>query len=53
MKYFFDNVYYPCLSAKIGAPYGLWLHGDNDTGGALRAAESITRRWAGGRCTNR
>ena len=43
MKYFFDNVYYPCLGAKIGAPYGLWLHGDNDTGGALRAAESITK----------
>lgn len=43
MKYFFDNVYYPCLSAKTGAPYGLWVHGNNDTTGAIRAAESITK----------
>jgi multimeric flavodoxin WrbA len=43
MKYFFDNVYYPCLSAKIGAPYGLWVHGNNSTEGAIRAAESIAR----------
>ncbi|HEY2271979.1 MAG TPA: flavodoxin family protein [Jatrophihabitantaceae bacterium] len=43
MKYFFDNVYYPCLSAKIGAPYGLWVHGGSDTTGAVRAAESITK----------
>lgn len=43
MKYFFDNVYYPCLNAKPGAPYGLWVHGNNDTTGAVRAAESITK----------
>lgn len=43
MKYFFDNVYYPCLSAKTGAPYGLWVHGNNSTEGAVRAAESITK----------
>jgi multimeric flavodoxin WrbA len=43
MKYFFDNVYYPCLEAKIGAPYGLYLHGGDDATGALRAAESITK----------
>jgi multimeric flavodoxin WrbA len=43
MKFFFDNVYYPCLQAKIGAPYGLYLHGGNDATGALRAAESITK----------
>jgi multimeric flavodoxin WrbA len=43
MKYFFDNVYYPCLNAKPGAPYGLWVHGNNDTAGAVRAAESITK----------
>ena len=43
MKYFFDNVYYPCLTAKIGAPYGLWVHGNNSTEGAVRAAESITK----------
>ncbi len=43
MKYFFDNVYYPCLIAKPGAPYGLYVHGNNDVTGAVRAAESITK----------
>jgi multimeric flavodoxin WrbA len=43
MKYFFDNVYYPCLTAKPGAPYGLYVHGGNDAAGAVRAAESITK----------
>jgi multimeric flavodoxin WrbA len=43
MKHFFDQVYYPCLSAKIGAPYGLYVHGNLDTAGAVRAAESITK----------
>ena len=42
LKHFFDQVYYPCLTAKVGAPYGLYVHGGNDTGGAIRAAESIT-----------
>ena len=48
MKYFFDNVYYPCLSAKVGAPYGLWVHGNDSTEGAIRAAESIAKAmgWA-------
>jgi multimeric flavodoxin WrbA len=43
MKHFFDGVYYPALSAKAGAPYGLYVHGNNDTEGAVRAAESITK----------
>lgn len=43
MKYFFDNVYYPCQTAKVGAPYGLWVHGNNSVEGAVRAAESITK----------
>src|SRR5580765_8422207 len=43
MKFFFDTVYYPCLEAKIGAPYGLYVHGGSDTTGAVRAAESITK----------
>jgi multimeric flavodoxin WrbA len=43
MKHFFDSVYYPCLTAKVGAPYGAYVHGNNDTGGALRAIESITK----------
>lgn len=43
MKHFFDQVYYPCLTAKIGAPYGLYVHGNLDTTGAVRAVESITK----------
>jgi multimeric flavodoxin WrbA len=43
LKTFFDAVYYPALTAKIGAPYGLWVHGNNDTTGAIRAVESITK----------
>lgn len=42
MKHFFDGIYYPCLTARAGAPYGLYVHGNNDTTGAVRAAESIT-----------
>jgi multimeric flavodoxin WrbA len=43
MKHFFDGVYYPTLTAKVGAPYGLYVHGNSDTEGAVRAAESITK----------
>jgi multimeric flavodoxin WrbA len=42
LKHFFDQVYYPCLEATRGRPFGVWLHGDNDAGGALRAIQSIT-----------
>ncbi len=41
LKTFFDAIYYPTLIAKTGAPYGLWVHGNNDTAGAVRAVESI------------
>jgi hypothetical protein len=34
-------VYYPCLIAKVGAPYGLYVHGNSDPAGAVRAVESI------------
>jgi multimeric flavodoxin WrbA len=43
LKVFFDAVYYPCLTAKVGAPYGLYVHGNNDTEGAIRAVESIAK----------
>jgi multimeric flavodoxin WrbA len=42
MKHFFDGIYYPAMDAKPKAPYGLYVHGNNDTAGAVRAAESIT-----------
>src|SRR6185312_7154618 len=43
LKVFFDLVYYPTLTAKSGAPYGLYVHGNSDTAGAVRAVESITK----------
>lgn len=43
LKLFFDTVYYPTLTAKPGAPYGLYVHGNNDAAGAVRAVESITK----------
>jgi NAD(P)H-dependent FMN reductase len=42
LKHFFDGVYYPCLQATARRPYGLYVHGNNDVGGAVRAVESIT-----------
>jgi multimeric flavodoxin WrbA len=42
LKHFFDTIYYPCLEQTIGRPYGIYLHGNNDTTGALRAIETIT-----------
>jgi NAD(P)H-dependent FMN reductase len=42
LKHFFDQVYYPCLEATIGRPFGLYVHGNNDTAGAVRAVEMIT-----------
>jgi multimeric flavodoxin WrbA len=41
LKYFFDNIYYPCLEATARRPYALYVHGGSDTGGAVRAVESI------------
>jgi multimeric flavodoxin WrbA len=41
LKHFFDIVYYPCLLSKRGIPYGMYVHGDSDTAGAVRAIESI------------
>jgi multimeric flavodoxin WrbA len=43
LKHFFDQIYYPCLQAKAGAPYGLYVHGDSDTTGAVRAVAAIAK----------
>jgi hypothetical protein len=42
LKHFFDGVYYPCLEAKVGMPYGVYVHGQNDTTGAIRSIEKAT-----------
>ena len=43
LKHFFDQIYYPCLQAKTGAPYGLYVHGASDTTGAVRAVAAIAK----------
>ncbi len=42
LKVFFDLAYYPCLDATRGRPFGLYVHGNNDTAGAVRGIESVT-----------
>ncbi|MFE7274052.1 flavodoxin family protein [Streptomyces sp. NPDC057623] len=42
LKHFFDQVYYPCLDATQGRPFGYYVHGGSDVTGAVRAIESIT-----------
>jgi multimeric flavodoxin WrbA len=41
LKHFFDQVYYPVLDDTRGRPYGLYVHGNLGTEGAVRAVESI------------
>lgn len=41
LKHFLDQVFYPCLDATKKLPYAAYIHGNSDTGGALRAIESI------------
>ena len=47
LKHFFDQIYYPCLDATVGRPYGVYVHGNDDTAGALAAVDKITTglRW--------
>ena len=47
LKHFFDQIYYPCLEATVGRPFGVYVHGNEDMAGALRAIEVITTglRW--------
>ncbi|GAA0526251.1 flavodoxin [Saccharopolyspora subtropica] len=42
VKHFFDTIYYPCLDATVGRPYGCYVHGNEGVEGALRAIRSIT-----------
>src|SRR5260370_42115480 len=41
LKHFFDGIYYPCLVATVRRPYALYVHGNNDTTGTVRAVDSI------------
>ena len=42
LKHFFDQVYYPCLEATARRLYACYVHGNNDTTGALRAIQTVT-----------
>jgi multimeric flavodoxin WrbA len=42
LKHFFDQIYYPCLESTVGRPFGVYVHGNNDTTGAIRAVEMVT-----------
>lgn len=41
LKHYFDTVYYPVLDHATGRPYGLWVHGNNDTVGAVASVDRI------------
>lgn len=41
LKHFFDTVYYTVLDQIAGRPYGLWVHGNDDTVGAVASVERI------------
>ena len=47
LKHFFDTVYYPCLEATVGLPFGVYVHGNDDTAGALASIAKVTGalRW--------
>jgi NAD(P)H-dependent FMN reductase len=47
LKHFFDTIYYPCLDATVGRPFGVYVHGNNDTAGALAAIDKVVTglRW--------
>jgi NAD(P)H-dependent FMN reductase len=47
LKHFFDTIYYPCLESTVGRPFALYVHGNNDTAGAVQAIEVVTTglRW--------
>ncbi|MDZ7674816.1 MAG: flavodoxin [Acidimicrobiales bacterium] len=41
LKHFFDTIFYPCLEETQKRPFGVYLHGNNDTDGALAAIQKI------------
>jgi multimeric flavodoxin WrbA len=42
LKHFFDLIYYPCLEETVRSPFGVYVHGNSDTAGALRGITTIT-----------
>ncbi|GGK41940.1 flavodoxin family protein [Nocardia camponoti] len=42
LKHAFDTIYYPCLDATKGRPYGLYLHANEGGEGAEKGVAAIT-----------
>ena len=42
LKHFFDTIYYPCLDATRGLPWGLLVHGNDDTAGAVASVTKVS-----------
>jgi multimeric flavodoxin WrbA len=43
LKHFFDTIYYPCLDATRGRPFGAYVHGNLGTEGAIKSVRDITK----------
>jgi len=41
LKHALDTVYYPCVDATAGRPWGLWVHGNDDVEGAVGSVRRI------------
>lgn len=41
LKHFFDTIYYPCMDATRRLPWGLLVHGNDDTAGAINSVGKI------------
>jgi len=41
LKHCFDTIYYQCLEVSVGKPYGVYVHGNDDTSGALQSVHTI------------
>ncbi|HRY11172.1 MAG: flavodoxin family protein [Actinobacteria bacterium] len=41
LKHFFDTIYYPCMDATRGMPWGLVVHGNDDTAGAVSSVTKL------------
>ena len=41
LKHMFDTTFYTCLDATAGRPWGLWVHGNDDTDTAVESVRRI------------
>jgi multimeric flavodoxin WrbA len=47
LKHFFDTVYNDCLDHTVGRPWGMFVHGESDTTGAVASIDRVVTglRW--------